>query len=129
MTTPQELATQWKVQNAERLMDCRWGLKITPEACRLYQSRSARKVLHFNGDRNPYPRVNADYLQCCLPEECPHLISDAEAEALGELHRATAYQRNPGLTRAQNQARQWDRMVSPASMLGEKEWHRSLVKA
>ncbi len=129
MTTVKEIAGQWKYQNADRLIDCRWGLKITREACRLYQARSARTVFHFNGDRVPYQRVNADYLKCCLPHACPHLISDEEARELGDVHRDSSFHRNLKRTRDGNQARQWDRLVNPESMLGEDEWHRSLVKA
>jgi len=80
----QSQVEQWKRKNACRLIDCRWGLKITTQACRSYQTRCARYVLHFNGDRNPSPRVNADYLCCLLPDPCPHLLPDSEVETLAE---------------------------------------------
>ncbi len=40
---------QWKELNAHRLVQCRWGCSMTADACRSYQSRTGRYVLHFNG--------------------------------------------------------------------------------
>ena len=80
----QSQVEQWKRENSDRLISCRWGLKITTEACHAYQTRTARYVFHFNGDRDPSLRVNADYLRCLLPEPCPHLLPDSEAESLPE---------------------------------------------
>jgi hypothetical protein len=69
---------QWMERNNDRLVGCRWIGVITPEACRSYQCRTDRYVIHFNGDPDPCSRVNADYLRCFDPEPCPHILSDAE---------------------------------------------------
>jgi len=73
---------EWMELNSHRLIDCRWGCRITPEACRSYQLRGSRYVIHFNGHAETYPRINADYLRCVSPEPCPYLMSDEDAAAL-----------------------------------------------
>ncbi len=127
MKTSVLAAAQWKELNAHRLIECRWGCSITVEACRSYQSRTGRYVLHFNGQREPYPRVNADYLNCFMPEPCPHLLPDEEINRLAETcgqhnHRTTLERRARS-----RQARETDRLVNPDQMLREAQWNRSLV--
>jgi len=83
--------------------------------------------MHFNGDRHPCQRINADYLLCFTPEPCPNLLSDEEALAgLEELksHRTPQFidQRM-----AQLRARQNHCSVNPDVMLNEPAWGRSLV--
>lgn len=118
-------AEEWKLRNRPDLVECRWGCAITREACRAYQSRTVRYVLHFNGDRVPYPRVNAEYVRCFLPEACPHLLSDEEAQAALEARR----NRQMPLERKARQYRGRDRerLVNPDEMLHEERWRRSLL--
>ncbi|MBM4328577.1 MAG: hypothetical protein FJ118_15605 [Deltaproteobacteria bacterium] len=118
---------EWKRLHASRLVQCRWGCMLTEEACRTFQSRRSRFVIHFNGSGNPYPRVNADYLQCVYPEPCDHLISEEEAEALAEERFVKAQQRRSERSDLLRAAREKARLVSPEPMLGEAEWTRSLV--
>jgi len=118
---------EWKRLNASRLVRCRWGCLLTRDACRAYQSRRSRFVIHFNGSGNPYPRVNADYLRCVYPEPCIHLIPESEAEALAEERCAKAQQRRADQSDLLGAAREKARLVSPEPMLGEAEWTRSLV--
>jgi hypothetical protein len=119
---------QWKTENAARLVECRWGCRITPEACRAYQSRSSRYVKHFNGRRNPFTRANAEYLRCLGPDPCPHATSDEEAHA----SRSERAFRNDAASIARrclgNRAREVARAVSPDVMLSEARWTRSLIK-
>jgi hypothetical protein len=119
---------QWKRQNAGRLISCRWGLRITTEACHAYQTRSARYVLHFNGDRNPSPRVNADYLCCLLPAPCPHLLPDSDTEGLAEDRSGCDDNGHASRLIAQTKVRTLDRLVNPNRMLNEPDRYRSLVK-
>lgn len=124
----QSQVEQWKTQNADRLISCRWGLRITKGACHAYQTRTARYVLHFNGDRNPALRVNADYLRCLLPEPCGHLLPDSECEGLAEDRPGGDDNGQPRRLIAQIKARTLDRLVNPDRMLNEPDRHRSLVK-
>jgi hypothetical protein len=119
---------QWKQAHAQRLIACRWGCMISPEACRLYQSRTGRHVLHFNGDQEPLPRPNADYIHCLMPDPCPHVISEEEAAAVAltrSLHRETV-KRDRG--RLHERARRRNLLVNPDAMLGEGDWSRSLLR-
>jgi hypothetical protein len=118
---------EWKGLNASRLVQCRWGCLLTQDACRAYQSRRSRFVIHFNGSGNPYPRVNADYLRCVYPDPCIHLIPEGEAEALAEERCAKALQRRAERSDFLAAAREKARLVSPEPMLDEAQWTRSLV--
>jgi len=118
---------EWKRLNASRIVQCRWGCLLTEDACRAYQSRRSRFVIHFNGSGNPYPRVNADYLRCVYPEPCAHLIPEAEAEALAEDRRLKAQQLRADQSDGLSAAREKARLVSPEPMLDEAEWTRSLL--
>ncbi len=40
--------------DCHKLLECRWGCKLTEQACRSYQSRTPRYVIHFNV---PWSRV------------------------------------------------------------------------
>ena len=124
----QSQVEQWKRQNSDRLISCRWGLKITTEACHAYQTRSPRYVLHFNGDRNPSPRVNADYLCCLLPEPCRRLLPDSDVEGLAEALPGPDDNGHPSRLITQTKARTLDRLVNPDRMLNEPDCYRSLVK-
>jgi len=116
---------EWKKHNSARLVQCRWGCAITMEACRAYQSRTVRYVNHFNGQRVPYPRANAEYLRCLSPEACPHVMSDQEA---GEALEARRLKKLPSETKLrEHRAREMQRFVNPEEMLKEAEWHRSLL--
>lgn len=121
-------AEQWKTLNSQKLLDCRWGCKLTEQACRSYQARTPRYVVHFNGSSDPCSRVNADYISCFLPEPCPHLVSDCE------LHEAESCRapkiNDPELRRKRmlHRGREMERLANPDRMLQEAEWHRSLVK-
>jgi hypothetical protein len=126
MTVRSVSVEEWKRANAHRIVECRWGSRITREACQSYQSRTGRYVFHFNGDHQPLCRPNADYVSCFFPEPCPHLLSDEEALHLRE--------RNPDCGREpherrcrQFEARRRHRLVDPGSMLDEEDSHRSLV--
>ncbi len=128
MTTGPATVEQWKKENSGRLVQCRWGCRITTEACRAYQSRSSRYVQHFNGQRNPYARVNAEYLRCLGPDPCPHVTSDEEAEVLRSdrlFHNDAA---SVGRRGRASQARELERVTNPDVMLSEARWNRSLVK-
>jgi hypothetical protein len=130
MITPMESdADAWKRLNAGRLIDCRWGCRITAEACRTYQSRAARYVIHFNGHGDPRRTVNAEFLMCFIPEACPHRVSDEEAAEAFQAHRVTEL--GPLLERRGRFHRQkaLHRLVSPDVMLNEDSWHRSLIEA
>jgi hypothetical protein len=119
---------QWKEQSAHRLVECRWGCSMTADACRSYQSRTGRYVLHFNGQREPYPRVNADYLNCLLPEPCPHLMSDDEARSRRNPGDSTRIRELSARRALSREARELDRLVNPEHMLREGQWNRSLVR-
>jgi len=116
---------EWRKLNSPRLVQCRWGCAITVEACRAYQSRTVRYVNHFNGQRVPYLRANAEYLRCLSPEPCPHLMSDREA---GEALEARRFNNlSPEKKLREHRARDMQRFVNPEEMLKEAEWHRSLL--
>lgn len=118
-------AEEWKLRNTASLIECRWGCAITPDACRAYQARTVRYVQHFNGDRVPCSRVNAEYVRCFFPEPCPHLLSDEEARAALEARR---HRQLPLEGKArQLRARERERLVNPEEMLHEERWRRSLL--
>jgi hypothetical protein len=119
---------EWKQRNAAELIDCRWGCRLTRGACRSYQSRRDRYIIHFNGQQRPYPRVNADYLRCVYPEPCPFLISDDEVEELRAERSLELDDRSLRRRNRENHARDLDRLSNPEQMLGEAQWARSLVK-
>jgi hypothetical protein len=116
---------QWKQRNRGNVVQCRWGCEITLDACRAYQSRTVRYVLHFNGDRVPLPRVNAEYVRCFVPDACPHLLSDEEAHEALEARRR---QQVPSdrMSR-QHRGRIRERLIDPDDMLREEPWRRSLL--
>jgi hypothetical protein len=126
MTTTAVRVEEWRAQNGHRLVDCRWGCKITSEACRAYQTRTNRYVIHFQGHRDQYPRANADYLRCFMPEPCPNLLSDEEA-ASSEFVACSADTSHLNRRTRGHRAREISRLVSPSRMLQEAQWHRSLV--
>jgi len=125
MTDAVTALERWMKLNANRFIDCRWGCKITVDACHAYQSRTSRYILHFNGERTPSPRVNAEYLKCFFPEPCPNFLSDEEAGAAREKRDLVnrPFQRPV----KQNLGRELNRLISPDEMLREAHWHRSLV--
>lgn len=127
MNSQPAAARQWMEQHADDLLACRWGCKISPSACRSYQSRSARYVFHFNGDRNPSQRINAEYLLCFTPEPCPNLLSDKEARALLEDRRSSRSPHFIDRRIAQSRDRHNHSLVNPDAMLNEPSWGRSLV--
>lgn len=127
MKTGPQTVEQWRAANDQRLIDCRWGCRITPEACRAYQSRRSRYILHFNGQRKPFPRVNADYLQCVDPEPCVHFMPDDETDALRDQRNLRFDGVLGERSRASMQAKERERLVSPDHMLNEAQWTRSLV--
>jgi len=116
---------QWKQEHG--LVKCRWGCSITVDACRSYQARSARYVIHFNGAADPLPRVNAEYIRCVLPEACPHLLSDDEAHRAHERLRASGALRGDRRLQRAVIGRARNRLVNPDRMLNEPMWRRSLL--
>jgi hypothetical protein len=127
MTDPVTTVEHWTSHNSGDLLDCRWGCKITHDSCRAYQSRNARYVLHFNGDRKPQVRVNAEYLRCFFPERCPNFLTDEEAQSARELRDTIGKSLQRQLSR--HQGRELNRLISPDEMLREAQWRRSLVTA
>ncbi len=127
---PQQATTvdEWKQLNADRLIDCRWGGKITREACSSYQLRRSRYVLHFNGDRDPLSRLNADYLRCFFPSPCPHFLTDDEVELRLWESDDDEPDRHAERRSKVNSARELHRLTSPDEMLAEGSWARSLIK-
>ena len=128
MTQTPVTVDQWKGLNAHQFVDCRWGCSITRKACEAYQSRTERRVIHFNGSSHACSRANAEYIRCLLPDPCPHVISnrDSDRETPGRsLQHATAAARRRA---ACSHARDLERLVNPDNMLRESRWHRSLVK-
>jgi hypothetical protein len=117
---------QWKEANRHRLIDCRWGCRITPEACLAYQSRASRYVIHFNGDSSPAQRVNAEYVTCFLPDPCPHVTADEHVQSLrSDSGRSVTQDRDRGLQIRKLRLRQ--QLANPNVMLEEEDWCRSLV--
>ncbi len=119
MTPGPVTVAQWVERNAQRLIECRWVGGITPEACRSYQSRADRYISHFNGDRNPCIRVNADYLRCFDPGPCPHLLSDAEALKLRGPIGPPMDETLAPRRRETNRGREHDQLTNPDYMLAE----------
>lgn len=118
---------QWKEANAHRLIHCRWGCKITPEACRTYQSRTGRYILHFNGDSEPSQRANAEYVSCLLPEPCPNLMSDEDIHALCKSRSENTLSADRERRLVARRLRVRQQLADPDVMLEEDEWRRSLV--
>ena len=118
---------QWKATNAHRLVDCRWGCRITQEACHAYQSRAGRYILHFNGDSEPSQRANAEYVTCLLPEPCPNLVPDADIRTLGKNRSEQGLLVHRERMLAARRHRQRQQLSDPNVMLEEEEWRRSLV--
>jgi len=125
MTDPETAVENWRKLNANKFIDCRWGCKITADACHAYQSRTSRYILHFNGERIPYPRVNAEYLKCFFPEPCPNFLSDEQARVARE--KRDLVNRPLQKPVRQNLGRELNRLISPDEMLREAQWRRSLV--
>ncbi len=128
MSNPPVTAEQWFAQNSESLIDCRWGCRITPEACRLYQTRAGRHVIYFSGLENPASDVNGDFVLCVHPEPCPHLLSE---EALEEIRPALQMRRDHWSRSRKcgsSISRKWEELTSPDIMLDEPAWRRSLVR-
>ena len=118
---------EWREANQGRLLSCRWGLGITPEACRAYQTRTKRYVIHFNGEPVTYERANAEYVNCMLPDGCPHLLpleNEAGRQA-GKGTRAESHAGTGGM--GWDPARELDRMTNPDYMLFESHWNQSLI--
>ena len=122
-----ETVEQWRERNAHRLICCRWGGKITPEACRSYQTRAERYVLHFNGEAAPLLRVNADYLRCFDPDPCPHLMDDQEVRAIQ--NEAVPMDSDAFSKRRidTKRAREKEHLTNPDTMLWEPNFNRSLL--
>ncbi len=119
---------RWKRAHRDELIQCRWGARITAAACRAYQTRRARYITHFQSQKGATARPNAEYLRCCNPGPCPHLISDEE---LAELTPAGDDARDAGAADRRNKAqcaREFERLSSPNAMLSEADWKRSLIK-
>jgi hypothetical protein len=118
---------QWKERNAHRLIDCRWGCRITPEACHAYQARAGRYILHFNGDSEPYQRANAEYVTCLLPEPCPNVVPDHDIRTLGKNRSENGLLADRERRLAARRLRQRQQLADPNVMLEEEDWRRSLV--
>jgi hypothetical protein len=128
MSSAATTVEQWKALNSHNLVECRWGCKLSGQACRSYQSRAPHYIIHFNGSLDACSRVNADYIKCLIPYPCPHFASDndsGELESRGASH-SDALKLRRGA--AFHHAREMERLASPDGMLQEAQWHRSLVR-
>ncbi len=85
-TTPE----QWFEQNAGRLIDCRWRCRITPEACRVYQSRAVRSVTEFGGVDDSGEGVDYELVRCLHPEPCPHFLPADDPKKVHEAPHGSA---------------------------------------
>jgi hypothetical protein len=128
MKTSAATPEQWLKDNAQRLIPCRWGCRITPEACRRYQSRASRHVIYFSGLDDPGIGVNSDFVLCMHPEPCPHLITDAEQERTQMATRMSANPKSVERRSRVSEIRKWDELTNPDRMLNEPGWRRSLVR-
>ncbi len=128
MSTPVVTAEQWFAQNSHKLIDCRWGCRITPEACRLYQTRASRHVIYFSGLETPGLGVNADFALCVHPEPCPHLLSEQALEEIRPAVQMLNDERSRSRRSTSADTRKWEELTSPDIMLNEPAWRRSLVK-
>ena len=128
MNSAEILTGKWRRDNSHRLIDCRWGCRMSLDACRKYQARCRRYVIHFNGTRSPLSRVNAEYLKCLYPEPCAHLISDEEAAEMRAVNGLSVDQELKRRRKQANRAKEWDRFINPDHMLEEEDWNRSLIR-
>lgn len=116
---------EWKRLHRDELVECRLGGTITKQACRKYQCRDARYVIHFAGHDESYVRPNSDYVLCMIPDPCPHLLGDDDIEECrpGDLVLSSAARNG----RSRTQVRHREKLVNPDYMLEEPDWHRSLI--
>jgi hypothetical protein len=122
-----EQVAQWKRDRKEELIQCRRASTLTRDACRLFQSRIARRSsIRYDGGP-PTRLLREEYLHCACGAPCPHFLGDAEAEALRERReRDSRRNRRERLTRA-HRVRELERLTNPDLMLAEGPWKRSLV--
>ncbi len=118
---------EWKQANAGNIIDCRWGCRLSREACLRYQTKSKRYVMHFQGEKEPLLRINSDFLTCVFPDPCPHFLPDEEAAALRERIRQAGDDDVVMRRVRQNEAKEKERLVNPDTMLDEADWNRSLI--
>lgn len=118
---------RWKDDNADQLVQCRWGAVISLEACRKYQEKAPRHVTYFNRLASRFSRINADYLACAYPTPCPHFMSDMETMECRALRKSEEADRTRERKVAAAHARAMDRLVSPDFMLEEGDKMRSLI--
>ena len=124
-----EISTEkWRRDNSHKLVDCQWGCSLSLDACKKYQARCRRYVIHFNGTRSPLSRVNAEYVKCLYPEPCAYLISDEEAAEIRAVNGLSTDQGHKKRRKRLNRAKEWDRFVNPDHMLEEEDWNRSLIR-
>lgn len=127
MNTGAKTVKQWLELNADKLIPCRWGGRITTDACRSYQTRRSRFTVYFRTFETGYVRPNADFLKCVSPEPCPYLIPGAELDdnpewvPLEELEAAIDRRREVA------EVIQMARYTDPEEMLSEEDWMRSLI--
>ncbi|MEW6349759.1 MAG: hypothetical protein AB1646_11905 [Thermodesulfobacteriota bacterium] len=128
MSTHADTAEQWFAQNSGRLIDCRWGCRITPEACRLYQTRARRHVIYFGGSEAPALGVNGDFVLCVRPEPCPHLLPEETGQETSPATWTLHNERLKARRSASAGSRKWEELTNPDIMLDEPAWRRSLVR-
>jgi hypothetical protein len=74
---------EWKRIHSKDIIECRWGCRMTKQACGTYQLRTQRYVIHFGGHDAPLTRPNAEYVRCFYPTPCPHLLLEARQDDPG----------------------------------------------
>jgi hypothetical protein len=128
VNTREQQVAEWNRVNGDTLIPCRWAAKLSPSACRAYQTRIGRySAGQYEG--GPARRViREDFQRCAGPAPCPHFLADSEAAGERERRsvetRAALRNRRTGV----NRARELDRLTNPDVMLVEGPWKRSLVK-
>jgi hypothetical protein len=119
---------EWKEANADNIIECRWGCRLSRNACTGYQTKSKRYIAHFQGEKDPLLRINSDFLICAFPDPCPYFLSDEEAEILRDRARQLGDDDLAAKRAHYSMAKQKDRLVNPNIMLSEADWVRSLIK-
>ncbi len=116
---------QWKVQNAGRLIQCRWGGMITPEACRSYQLGRSRYGVYFRTGGTGYQRVNAEYVKCVYPDPCPHFMSDRELSSIPDRAPLEELEKELEKRRGVAHLRELHRLTDPREIDNGDDWFGS----
>lgn len=117
---------EWKEMNARRLIQCRWGGQITPDACRSYQVGRSRYGVYFRTSGAGYQRVNAEFVKCAYPEPCPHFMSDRELASIPDRSPLETLELELERRRAVAELRELHRLTDPSEMWNGNDWFGSL---